>query len=86
MVLCMNLLHQHVRDTVIILEEGNSSHTQCPCCDMLVPGEVLNGRYPNTAQYAKGVERKQRRLAAVDMRASTERAFWEYGRPLTSVS
>ena len=30
-------LHRHVRDTVVVLEEGNLPHPRCPRCDMLVP-------------------------------------------------
>ena len=33
----MNLWHQHVWDTVVILEEGNLPHPWLPLCDMLVP-------------------------------------------------
>ena len=34
---------RHMRDTVIILEEGNLPHPICPRCDMLVPWRALNG-------------------------------------------
>ena len=32
----------HVRDTMVILEEGNLPHSRCPLCDMLVPWRALN--------------------------------------------
>ena len=35
--------HRHVRDTVLILEEGNLPHPRCPLCDMLVLWKALNG-------------------------------------------
>ena len=33
----VQLWHRHVRDTVVILEEGDLPHPRCPLCDMLVP-------------------------------------------------
>ena len=35
---------RHVRDTIIILEEGNLPHPRCENCDMFVPWRALNGR------------------------------------------
>ena len=40
----------HVRDTVVILEEGNSHHPRCHLCDMLVPWKDLNGMHRRTSQ------------------------------------
>ena len=34
--------HRHVRDTVVILEEGNPPHPCFPLGDMLVPWRALN--------------------------------------------
>ena len=58
----VHFLRRHVRDTVIILEEGNLPHTHCPCCNILVPWKALNRRHITTAQCAKGAEQKRRRL------------------------
>ena len=52
----------------------------------MMPWVAFNGRHPNTAHCAKGVEWKWLRLTAEEMRASTERAFQTYGCSLTSVS
>ena len=30
----VHLLHRHIQDTVVILEEGSLTHPRCPCCDM----------------------------------------------------
>ena len=49
-------LYSHVRDTMVILDEGNLPHSQCPCCDILMPWAALNGHHPNTAQCTKGEE------------------------------
>ena len=64
----VHLLHQHVLDTVVILEEVNLPQPRCPQCDMLVPQRALNIRRPATAQCARGAERKRRRLVEVDLR------------------
>ena len=56
--------HQHVRDTVVILEEVNFPHPWCPMCDTLVPWISNKGMHRCTAQCKKGEERKQQRLAA----------------------
>ena len=59
----VHFLHRHIRDTVIILEEGNLPHPQCPKCNMLVPCKALNGRHVTTAQCTKEVEWKIWQLA-----------------------
>ena len=82
----VQFLHRHVRDTVIILEEGNHPHPRCLRCDMLVPWKELNGRHITTAQCTEGVKRKRRQLAAEEMRESAERAFQAYGRPIKTVT
>ena len=73
--------HRHVRDTVVILEEGNLPHPRCPLCDMLVLWKALNGTYRRTAQCTRGEEQKRRRLVAEEEREVTARAFSAYGLP-----
>ena len=82
----VNFLHRNVLDTVVILEEGNLPHPQCPQCDMLVPYHILNGRHPATAQYVRGAEQKRRRLSEADLMESTEMSFKAYGAPLENVT
>ena len=60
--------HRHVRDTVVILEEGNLHHPQCPLCGMLMPWKALNWTHIHTAQCNRGAERKRRRFAAEEER------------------
>ena len=69
--LCVDFLHRHMWDTVIIYEEVNLPYPWYPCCDMLVPWASLNVRHHNTAQCAKGAERKRYRLAEEEIRART---------------
>ena len=82
----MHFCNQHVRDIVIILEEGNLPHPRCSLCDMLVPWRALNGWHHATAMCKKGAERKRRRMAEAKLKDSTERAFEAYGKPLDTVS
>ena len=49
MAMKVQLWHRHVRDTIVILEEGNLPHPRCPLCDMMVPWKALNGTHRRTA-------------------------------------
>ena len=65
--------HWHVRDTVVILEDGNIHHPQFPLCDMMVPWRSLNGSHKSTVHCKKGAERKRRSLAVEEARAVVSR-------------
>ena len=82
----MYFCSRHVRDIMIILEEGNLPHPRCSRCDMLVPWRALNGRHHATAMCRKGAEQKRRRMAEAELRDSTERSFEAYGKPLETVA
>ena len=82
----VHFLHQHVLNTVVILEEGKFSHPRCARCDMQVPLRALNGRHPGTAYFHKGAEQKRRRLAEAETRDNPEQAFEAYGSPIESVT
>ena len=86
MAMRVHFLHQHVFDTVVILEEVNFPHPRCAQCDMMVPRRSLNGRHPAMAQCERGAERKRKRLVEADTRESLERAFEGYGEPIKNVS
>ena len=81
----VHFVQRHVQDTVAMLEEGNLPHPRCPRCDMQVPRKALNGRHLGTAQCAKGVERKRRRLAETETRDKLEQAFHSNGQPMEAV-
>ena len=83
--MCVHFWRRHVWDTVIILEEGNLPLPRCENCDMLVLWRSLNGLHKDTAMCRSGAERKRRRLAEVEIRESTERAFEVYREQLESV-
>ena len=77
--------NRHVRDTVVILEEGNPPHTRVPLRNIMVPWRFLNKSHKHTAQCKKGSERKRRSLVTEEERAATSRAFRTYGRTLKMV-
>ena len=81
----MHFCSRHVRDIVIILEEGDLPHPRFSQCDMLVPWQALNGKRHNTAMCRSGVERERRRMADTELRESTEMAFEAYGKQLEAV-
>ena len=73
---------RHVRDIVIILEEGNLPHPRCTNCDMLVPWRALNGRHNSTEMCRGGADKKRQRLAEAEVRDSAEMAFEVYGKQI----
>ena len=76
---------RHVRDVVIILDEGNLPHPRCSRCEILVPWRSLNGRHKSNSMCRSGAERKRWRLAETEVRESTEMAFEVYGEQLQTV-
>ena len=45
----VHVWHQHAKDTMVILEEGNLSHPRFPLCEIMVPWKDLNGTHRRTA-------------------------------------
>ena len=82
----VHLLHRHVLDTVLILEEGNLPHPRCTQCDILVPRRALNISHYATAQCARGEDQKRRRIVKAEMREISERVFKAYREPLDNVT
>ena len=80
------LMHFHVQDTMIMVDNGNLLHPQCTHYAMLVPWVALSGRHPKTSQCANGEEQKRSSLEEEEVMASTEWDFQTYGRLLTLVS
>ena len=76
---------RHVRDIVIILEEGNLPHTRCTNCDMFVSWRSLNGHHKSTEMCRGGADNKRRRMAEAEVRDSAEMAFEVYGKQIQSV-
>ena len=81
-VMGVHFVHRHVLDTVVMLEEENFPHPRCARCNMQAPLRALNGRHPGTSQCLKGAERKRQRLADMEARENSERAFEAYRAPI----
>ena len=45
----IHFVHRHVRDKIVILEEGNHLHPQLPNCDIFLPWLELDKRHSDTA-------------------------------------
>ena len=82
----VHFMHRHVQDTVIIMEEFNLYHPQCPRCDTLVPWKDLNSRNVTNSQCAKGVEQEISWMTAEEIRESAESVFQVYGRSIEIVT
>ena len=78
--------HHHVRDKIVILEEGNQPYPRCPKCDIFVSYKALNGRHLATDFYHRGEERRWRRLEEEEARAGTAAVVTTYGIPLAPVA
>ena len=63
--------HRNVRDTVVILKEGNFPHSKYPLWDTLMPWYSLNGLNNSRAQCKQDLEQKLRRLAVEGARTVT---------------
>ena len=78
--------HRHVRDTMVILDYGNSLHPWCLLYDMLVLWKAQNGMHSQMAQCTQGEERKRHRLVAEEEREVTTSYFSAYRHPLEIVT
>ena len=74
----VHFAHRHVRDAIVILEEGNCTYPRCPQCDMFVPQKYLIGQHLATSLYRRGMERKWRRLSEEEAQEERERILTDY--------
>ena len=75
-------MHLHVRDMIVVLEEGNHPLLWCAQCDMLFSWEALHRSHLATVMCAKGTERKRRRRIEEEDHVRTEATFQSYVRSL----
>ena len=78
-------VHCHMRYMIVIMEKGNFPHLRFPACDIFVPWEALNHFHPTTALFARGADRKRRKLVEDEAWAVAYMEFQEYVRPLETV-
>ena len=82
----VHFMHRHVRDTVVILEEGGHPVPRCPKCDILFTWRALNFNPHATEMCSRGDEQRQKRQWEEEARRRNVLAFQDYGRLLVSVS
>ena len=68
----VHFMHRHLKDTIMILEEGDRPYPRCPKCDMFVYHRALNGRHLVTDLCRWGEERNQRRLVEEEAMVGSE--------------
>ena len=78
--------HHHVRDTIVILEEGSCNYFRCPQCDMIVTQKSINVWHLTTTLCKRVMERKWCRLVEEEAKEGTERALSAYGVPFSQVT
>ena len=82
----VHFVHQHVQDTVVMLEEGNLPLPQFFRCDLQVTRKALNGCHMGTLQCKKGGGAEAAMVGRDRDAGNTERAFHAYGKPMEAVS
>ena len=78
--------HRHFQEMVVILEEGNFTHSHSPLWEMLMPWQPLNVLNNRTSQCKKELERKRWSLEAEGGRLVTQGCLVPMGAPLDMVS
>ena len=58
----VHFAHFHMRETIVILEEGKQLYYRCPKCEIFVSNKALNGWHLTTEFCRQGEKKKRRRL------------------------
>ena len=82
----VHFAHRHVRDTIVILAEGNQPYSRCLKCDMFVSHKALNGQHLTVAFCRRGEELKRCHMAEEEAQGDTETAITSYRIPLAPVT
>jgi len=80
-----HFMHRHVRDTLVILQEGSHPLPRCELCDMFVGSYAIGRGHQNTDLCHRGAAAKRRRHALEDIRQADEVIFHACGSPLDRV-
>ena len=78
--LMTHLMHRHVKENIVILDEGNHPIPICNMCDMFVPWKEPNSWQYHTDMCNWGSEQKRCQIAAEVARGRYEIAFMIYGK------
>ena len=79
-------MYHPVRDTIVILEEGNHPHPRCPACDIFVLWVAVNRHHPSLDLCSQGSYSKRHFLEEEEAWAGASTALRVHGRPLETVS
>ena len=74
----VHFVHCHVREILVVLEEGNHPLRRCPKCDIFVMWWNLSGNHQVTAMCARGADWWLKRLREEEAQLSTVVAFEVY--------
>ena len=72
-------MHCHMRDMLVVLEEGNHYLLRYPKFEMFLTWWELNSKHKATEMCARGTERRLKRLREEEARQSMVVAFEPYG-------
>ena len=82
----VHFVHHHMRETIVILEEGKQPHSRLPKFDMFVLQQALNGRHPYIYLCRWGDEWKRLQPEEEEARAEPKNSITAYAISLASVS
>ena len=74
----IQFLHYHMRDMIVIMEEGNYNHPRLHACNRFVTWEALSHRHPTTSLCMWVAEWKLRRLEEEEDREGSKASFRLY--------
>ena len=83
--LWVHFVHPVVRETLVILEEGNYPHLRLTTMDFFL-WEATNSRHPNTALCPKGEEKKCYQMTEDDTWEGVETTLQAYVLILTKIA
>ena len=87
--MCTNLwihfVRHHVRNTIVMMEEGNRTHPRFSDSGIFLPWAALNHRHPTTDLCDQGADWKRRKLSDKETHVGAATYFRSYIQPLETV-
>ena len=84
--MCTNLwihfVHCHVREKIVITEEGNHPYPRYPDCNMFVPWVLISIHHSTNAICTWGADQKRQMMSEEEVQAVAATAFKARGRLL----
>ena len=73
--ICMNFMHRHMEETIVVLKEGPAPHLHCEKCGMFIPQEAMSDGHLGTAMRKMGTEKKRCRIAVTNTQVESGKEF-----------